>query len=56
MSIKTAYPAQNTLGEGPVWNTKEQALYWVDILEPSLQKWQPDSGAFPIMEASRAYW
>ena len=22
---------QNILGEGPLWNAQEQAIYWVDI-------------------------
>ena len=46
MIVKTAYSAKNNLGEGPVWNIEEQALYWVDILNRKLQKWKPGTGAF----------
>jgi sugar lactone lactonase YvrE len=28
-----------TLGEGPVWVAREQALYWVDIVERRLFRW-----------------
>ncbi|WP_280563779.1 MULTISPECIES: SMP-30/gluconolactonase/LRE family protein [unclassified Chromohalobacter] len=31
------HPAQNILGEGPLWDATEQALYWVDIKGHQLQ-------------------
>lgn len=34
-----------TLGEGPVWVAREQALYWVDIAESRLFRWSDDYGA-----------
>jgi len=36
---------RNTLGEGPVWDVREQALYWVDIKGHRLQRLEPQSGA-----------
>ena len=30
-----------SLGEGPVWSAHEQALYWVDINAPSLNRFEP---------------
>ena len=33
-----------TLGEGPVWVEREQALYWVDIPEKKLFRWSQDDG------------
>jgi sugar lactone lactonase YvrE len=39
------WPAGATLGEGPLWSAREQALYWVDIKAPALHRWEPGSGA-----------
>ena len=33
-----------SLGECPVWSVSEQALYWVDINAPSLNRFDPASG------------
>lgn len=38
--------ADNTLGEGPRWDTKQAALFWVDIEAGKLQRLEPDSGAY----------
>ncbi|NKB60033.1 MAG: SMP-30/gluconolactonase/LRE family protein [Alphaproteobacteria bacterium] len=35
----------NILGEGPIWHPKEQALYWCDNLKPSIQRYDPATGA-----------
>ena len=34
---RVAHPARNILGEGPLWDETEQALYWVDIKGHQLQ-------------------
>ena len=34
-----------TLGEGPVWCPVEQALYWVDILSKTVNRFDPETGA-----------
>jgi len=42
------------LGECPVWSAAEQALYWVDINAPSLNRFDPATGrnvAMPMPEA-----
>jgi sugar lactone lactonase YvrE len=33
------------LGEGPVWCPREQALWWIDVQQPSLWKWTHATGA-----------
>ncbi len=38
-------PLRNHLGEGPLWNDAEQALYWVDIERGAYQRYDPASGA-----------
>lgn len=42
--VRCVVDAQNTVGESPVWSADEQALYWVDILEPAVHRWMPASG------------
>ena len=39
-----ALQARNTLGEGIVWCTREQALYWTDIHEATLWRYRPRDG------------
>jgi L-arabinonolactonase len=33
-----------SVGEGPVWDEAEQALYYVDILEKRVMRWDPATG------------
>lgn len=42
--LRTVLPAQAALGECPLWAEDEQALYWVDIEAPSLNRFDPASG------------
>jgi sugar lactone lactonase YvrE len=46
MKLKVAFAAEDRLGEGPVWSVDEQALYWVDIERPCLQRYHPETGAY----------
>lgn len=43
--VRCVLDARAELGESPVWSAEEQALYWVDILEPALHRFDPASGA-----------
>ncbi|TIX52043.1 SMP-30/gluconolactonase/LRE family protein [Alteraurantiacibacter aquimixticola] len=36
---------RRSVGEGPVWDVAEQALYYIDILEKKVLRWHPESGA-----------
>ena len=38
------WDAKAELGEGPLWSVKEQALYWVDILNRRLHRYSPWQG------------
>jgi sugar lactone lactonase YvrE len=43
-----------SLGESPVWSIDEQALYWVDINAPTLNRFDPATGenvAMPMSES-----
>ena len=33
------------VGESPRWHEDEQALYWVDIYRPSVERLEPATGA-----------
>ncbi len=35
---------RRSVGEGPVWDAAEQALYYIDILERQVLRWDPASG------------
>jgi sugar lactone lactonase YvrE len=35
---------RSTLGEGPVWSPKEQSLYWVDIVAPTVHRLNETTG------------
>jgi sugar lactone lactonase YvrE len=41
IDINCVTDRRNILGEGPVWNPTEQVLYWVDIREPSICRYDP---------------
>lgn len=40
--------SRNRLGEGSLWNSKEQELYWVDILDGTFWRWHRATGAHEI--------
>ena len=42
--------AKNILGEGPLWNPREQALYWCDIRKPAIQRLDPATSEIRVWE------
>ncbi len=44
MEIKRLDLPRRSVGEGPVWDVAEQALYYIDILEKKVLRWHPESG------------
>jgi sugar lactone lactonase YvrE len=42
---------KNKLGEGPVWSSEEQALYWVDIESNRFYRMYPTTGKYEVFEA-----
>ncbi len=42
IDVVTAEPA--SLGEGPVWSTAEQVLYWIDIDGRAVHRYDPSTG------------
>jgi len=43
--IRCVLGAHPIVGEGPTWAAEERALYWIDIHGPSLNRFDPASGA-----------
>ena len=39
MQAELVFEARNAVGESPVWSAAEQALYWVDIAQRNLWRW-----------------
>ena len=48
--VTRAVACRNKLGEVPVWDVGEQALYWVDIERRLLQRFDPATGATRVWE------
>lgn len=46
--IEHVLSSQNILGEGPVWNPDEQAIYWVDIEGKTIQRFYPETGKLDL--------
>lgn len=40
----------NELGEGPIWSTEEQALYWVDITQHCFHRLYPATGEHEVFQ------
>lgn len=45
MEITRAEVPRCQVGEGPVWDVAEQAMYYIDILAKAVFRWDPASGA-----------
>lgn len=48
-AIEKVLASQNKLGEGPIWNPEEQALYWLDIHQHRVERYEPASGLHNIV-------
>ena len=44
-TIELIWDAKNELGEGPVWDTREQKLYWLDSKGPTINRYDPRNGS-----------
>lgn len=44
MEINRLNLPRRSVGEGPVWDVAEQALYYIDILDKKVLRWDPVSG------------
>src|SRR5437588_79148 len=48
--VEHVLPVKNKLGEGPVWSTEEQALYWVDIENNSFYRYYPTTSKYETFD------
>lgn len=51
--IECALPWGAQLGEAPIWHSKEQRLYWVDILHPAIYRFDPSTGVNEACEPGK---
>ena len=49
-SIELAFNARASTGESPTWCESEQALYWIDIEEPALHRFNPADNVDEVWE------
>lgn len=47
--VEHVLAAQNQLGESPLWSVDEAALYWVDQLGGTIQRYHPASGTHSVV-------
>jgi len=43
-SVECVWPLKADLGEGPFWSAAEKALWFVDIFEKQIHRFEPDTG------------
>jgi sugar lactone lactonase YvrE/DNA-binding IclR family transcriptional regulator len=51
-SARIADASAALLGEAPYWSPRERALWWVDLLRPSLHRFAPDASGRRAREAT----
>jgi hypothetical protein len=44
VDVRCMSEARSLLGEGPIWSPRDNALYWVDILTPTIHCWHAADG------------
>lgn len=48
--VEHVLAVQNILGEGPLWNAEEQALYWVDIYGNCFYRYEPATEKLAVFD------
>jgi sugar lactone lactonase YvrE len=54
LSVDLVVDAHADVGEGPFWHADEQALYWVDILERLVHRYDPARGEDTSVDVGQA--
>ncbi len=50
MDLRVVAAPQTELGEGPMWSSREQVLYWVDIVKRRVLRLRPATGQVDVRE------
>ena len=50
IEVEHLLAVNNQLGEGPLWQPLEQALYWVDIPAQTVHRWFPNTGQHEVFD------
>jgi len=53
MQAKTLVACHNELGEGPIWHPLENRLYWLDILEKKIQRYDPRRAEYQVFNVGQ---
>lgn len=53
MQAKTVVECHNELGEGPIWHPLEKCLYWLDILEKKIQRYDPHRDEYQVFKVGQ---
>jgi sugar lactone lactonase YvrE len=48
--VECVVEAGDILGEGVIWNPREQAVYWCDNLKSNIQRWDPSTGEHRVWD------
>jgi len=48
--VEHVLAVKNKLGEGPVWSSKEQVLYWVDIASQCFYRFHQKAGKYEVFD------
>jgi len=56
ISIETISGVKNQVGEGPVWDVSEKALYWLDPFVPEMYRPRSEEGSHQVVETGEANW
>ena len=44
MDVEVVVDIRAKIGESPTWSVADRVLYWVDIKEPALHRYDPQTG------------
>lgn len=48
LDIECVAAVADLFGESPLWSMPDQSLYWVDVTQPALRRYQPATGALQM--------